>query len=84
MKTSKLFTIGTVDAIKGLVVTILTLIVTMLITSINAGEFPVKFEEWKPILLASLGGGLAYILKNFLTNSNNQILKSEKNETERP
>lgn len=77
MKTSKFLSIGTIDAIKGLVVAIFSLVLTMLYTSIQAGSFPSTLAEWKPILLAGLGGGLAYIMKNFLTNSNDQILKKE-------
>lgn len=77
MKTTGLFTVGTRDAIKGLFVSMITVVFSMVYSMLNAGTFPMTFEAWKPILLAGAGAGMAYIMKNFLTNSNDQILTKE-------
>jgi hypothetical protein len=45
--------------------------------SIDAGVFPTSLADWKVILLASVGAGVSYLLKNFLTNSNDQLLKKD-------
>lgn len=75
--TGKLFTVGISDAVKGLIVSVLTVLISMLGSSISNGVFPDTWEDWKVILLASLGAGLSYILKNWLTNSDDQFLKKE-------
>jgi hypothetical protein len=49
----------------------------MLITVLNTGIFPTTLEQWKPILLAGLTACLAYLLKNWLTNSDNKFLIKE-------
>lgn len=77
MKNAKQFSINAKDVIKGFITSILTVIVTMLMTLVNTGVFPTTLTEWKPILLAALGAGLAYILKNWLTNSDDRFLKQE-------
>lgn len=81
MKSSgKLFSVGIKDATKGLIVAVLTVLLSMLGSSISNGSFPATWEEWKVILLASLGAGLSYILKNWLTNSDDRFLKKEAGE----
>ena len=63
------------DFIKGLVVAVLTAVISVIYTSIESGslEFNVK-----SIVIAALSAALAYIMKNALTNSNDQFLKKEK------
>ena len=62
------------DFVKGLIVAIITAVITMLYTSIQAGDFVL---DWKAIGMTALSSGLAYIMKNLLTNSNDQILVKE-------
>ena len=50
----------------------------MLYQSISIGSFPLTWTEWKVILIAGLGAGLSYIIKNFLTASNDKFLGKEK------
>lgn len=77
MKKSKFLSLSKKDLIKGLIMAILGTIVGILYTSISAGVFPLSWLEWKPLLLAGLGTGLAYILKNFFSNSEDGFLKKE-------
>jgi hypothetical protein len=74
---SKLFSIGSSDIVKGLAVTVISMVLTMAGKSIDAGVFPTTWADWKVILLASVGAGVSYLLKNFLTNSNDQLLKKD-------
>jgi hypothetical protein len=46
---------------------------------VNSGTFPSTWNDLKPIVLAAISAGLAYILKNWLTNSDDQFLKKETN-----
>lgn len=82
MKNTPLLSVGMKDAIKGLLVAMLTVLVSMVGSTIQNGIFPETWNEWKVILLASLGAGISYVIKNWLTNSNDQFLKKETNKTE--
>lgn len=64
MKTSKFLSLNLADVLKGLVVAILTPAIVIIQQSLESG---VLTFEWKSIVTASIGGGLAYLLKNFLT-----------------
>ncbi len=64
MKTSKFLSLDWSDAVKGLLIAILTPVVVIIQQSLDLG---VLTFEWKSIAAASIGGGLAYLLKNFLT-----------------
>lgn len=65
------------DAIKGIVVAIITSVLTG-IYNLLLTENPVfSMENLKPILLVGLAAGVSYFIKNFLTNSNNQMFTSE-------
>lgn len=77
MKQSKILSLQWRDALKGLFLTMITVIVATLYKLIEAGEFPTDIESWKAILISSFGAGLCYLLKNFLTNSDDKILKKE-------
>ena len=74
---NKLFSIGTKDLIKGFIVAVLTIVLTGLMTSLSSGALPTT-EVLKSLTFTGLGAGVAYILKNFLTNSNDNFLTKEK------
>ncbi len=74
---SNLFSLNWKDVGKGFLVAGLTVIVTGVGTALNAGRFP-TLQELGSLALAGLGAGVAYLLKNFFTNSNNQIATPEK------
>ena len=77
MKNSNFLKLHLNDLVKGLIVTILTALVTGLYMGINEGTFNFTWLFFKPIVLSSVSAGLAYILKNWLSNSEGKILKKE-------
>lgn len=64
MKTSKFLALNWADIFKGLLMAILTPAVVIIQQSLESG---ILIFDWKSIVTASIGGGLAYLLKNFLT-----------------
>ena len=66
------------DAGKALILIIITTIVTGIYQALQSGTFDLTWVFMKPIVISALGAALAYIIKNFLTNSQDQFLTSEK------
>jgi len=64
MKTSSFLSLNWRDLVKGLLMAILTPVVVIVQQSIEAGVFTF---DWKSIGLAAVGGGIAYLIKNFFT-----------------
>lgn len=64
MKTSKFLALDWADIFKGLLMAILTPAIVIIQQSLDLG---ILTFEWKSIVTASIGGGLAYLLKNFFT-----------------
>lgn len=64
MKTSNFLSLNWLDFGKGILMAILTPVVVIVQQSIEAGVFTL---EWKSIGLAAIGGGFAYLVKNFFT-----------------
>lgn len=64
MKTSNFLSLNWLDLGKGLLMAVLTPAVVIAQQSIEAGNLNL---DWKVIGLASVGGGLAYLVKNFFT-----------------
>ena len=75
MKT-KLYQLGKNDLIKGFIVAVLTVVLTGLVTGLQAGVLP-DLATVKTLIVTGFGAGVAYILKNLLTNSEDQFLKKE-------
>ena len=73
---SKYLSITIKDVLKGAIVAVLTSIATAVIPILQTGEIP-GIEQLHTILIAGVGAGVAYLLKNFFTNSNDQILTRE-------
>ena len=71
---SPFLTLNSRDFIRGLFVAVLTAVVTFMYTSIQTGSLTF---DWKAIGMAALSSALAYIMKNLLTNSNDELLKKE-------
>lgn len=76
MKKSEFLTLQQKDFIKGLIMSVLTSIVTGLYMIIKNGGLP-TMNDYRNIGLAAASVFLSYILKNFLTNSQDQFIKSE-------
>lgn len=64
MKTSKFLALNWADILKGLLMAILTPAVVIIQQSLELG---ILIFDWKSIVTSSIGGGLAYLLKNFFT-----------------
>lgn len=73
---SKFFAVNMRDLVKGIIVAGLTVVVTALATSLQAGQLP-SVEQWKQIGMMAAAAGISYFLKNFLTNSNDEFAKPE-------
>ena len=64
MKDSNFLSLGAKDILRGLLIAILTPILVLIQQSIEAGNL---VFEWKSLLIEGVGGGLAYLIKNFFT-----------------
>jgi hypothetical protein len=65
------------DFFKGLVMVLVTALVTGLYELLQNGS-PFDWPNLKVVLIASVGAGVAYILKNFFTNSQGELFTFEK------
>jgi hypothetical protein len=72
---SVFLSLNTADFIKGLILSVLTAVVTMVYSVVNAGSLTF---DWKAIGTAALSAGIGYIIKNLLTNSTDTFLSKEK------
>ncbi|MCY7291353.1 MAG: hypothetical protein LH615_04140 [Ferruginibacter sp.] len=71
---SKLFTLNVQDLSKGLIIAVLTSVLTVIFQSLQLGEL--NFN-WKLILLTALTSSVAYLLKNLATNNEGEILSKD-------
>jgi hypothetical protein len=71
---SSIFTLDNKDFIKGLLVAVLSAVITILYNTIESGSLTF---DWKAIGTMALTSALGYILKNLLTNSTGQFLKKD-------
>lgn len=69
---SKLFTLNKKDFFKGLIMAILVPAVLIIQQSLDSGSLVLN---WKAILMASISGALAYLMKNFFTTD--QLVQKE-------
>lgn len=67
MKKSNFLSLNWSDFVKGLLMAVLTPAIIILQQSLELGVFTL---DWESIGIASLSGGVAYLLKNFFTNPN--------------
>ncbi len=67
---SNLFTLNWKDFLKGLLMAVLAPVIAIIYQSVELGSLTF---DWSTILKASLLAGLAYIMKNFLTDSNGKF-----------
>ena len=80
MKASKFLSLNFQDILKGFVVSIIAPFLYGLIGYLDAGTIP-TMAEIKPMAIIALSAGLSYLLKNWLTNNQGQILKKEPKNT---
>ena len=66
MKTSKQFSLDYRDILKGLLMSILTPALFIVQQSLDKGELVFNYKQ---VAVAAVAGGVAYLIKNFLTPS---------------
>lgn len=64
MKQSPLFTLNWNDALKGLLMAVITPALFLIQQALENGQFTFN---WKQIGMAAIAGGVAYLTKNFFT-----------------
>ncbi len=74
---AKFFSLKTHDFIKGLIVAVITAILTFLIDSLQSGV-SIDLALVKKVGVTALIAGLSYLLKNLFTNSKEQFMTPEK------
>jgi hypothetical protein len=74
MQQSTLFTLNTSDFIKGLLMAVLSTVITVVYQTVEAGSL---IFDWKAIGTMALTTALAYIMKNLFTNSQGQLFQKE-------
>lgn len=76
---SKFFNLNLQDFIRGFVVAVLTAFATVLYQTLESGAFPSP-AQLKVAGINAAAAGVGYLLKNFLTNSENKMLTKESKE----
>jgi len=71
---STIFNLNVNDFIKGLVITVLSSVLTLVYDVVSAGSL---VFDWKHIATVAATSGIAYLIKNLLTNSSGKILEKE-------
>lgn len=71
MKNSNLFTLNFKDFLKGLIIAILAPVLLVIQQSLDSGQF---IFNWKQIVITSISAGLAYLIKNFISDSKGNVL----------
>lgn len=71
---SKFLSLNATDFLRGLVVSVLSAVLTIIYQTIQAGSLTF---DWKAIGTIAASAALGYILKNLLTNSEDQLFKKE-------
>lgn len=71
---SSIFTLNTNDFIKGLIMAVLSTVITVIYQTVEAGSL---VFDWKSIGTMALTTALAYIMKNLFTNSAGQFFGKE-------
>lgn len=66
------------DFAKGLIVSVLSSVLTIMYQTIETGSL---VFNWKAIGTVAIMSAMGYILKNLVTNSNDEFLKKEPSET---
>lgn len=76
MEKSKFLGLNWKDFAKGLFVALIGAFLGAITEILNAGKMP-DIDTLKTAGITALAVGVSYLLKNLLTNSNDQILKKE-------
>lgn len=77
MKRSIYKALNAFDLGKGLLIAFLTALFTGLIQLFEAGPFAFDWLTFQPIVYSAISAALAYLIKNFFTNSTGDLFKRE-------
>jgi hypothetical protein len=73
---SKFLSLNTRDYIKSVVVSALTAVVAGVLPIVQSGKLP-DAGDVRTLCFSAISAGLAYLLKNLMTNSKDEIGKAE-------
>lgn len=73
---SKLFSLGIKDGVRSLLLSVMTSVGIYLQQILSSGLMPDK-SHLRNAAIAGIAAGLSYVIKNFLTNSKDELLKTE-------
>jgi hypothetical protein len=73
---STFLNLNTTDFIKGLIMAVLSTVITIVYQTVEAGSL---IFDWKSIGTMALTTALAYIMKNLFTNSTGKLFAKEQN-----
>lgn len=62
------------DFIKGLVVTVISAVLTAFMGILNAPEFSFSSIDWNDVVKVAISSGIAYLIKNFASDSEGRVL----------
>jgi len=71
---SPIFTLNTNDFLKGLIMAVLSSVITVVYQTVETGSL---IFDWKTIGTIALTSGIAYIMKNLFTNSTGKLFAKE-------
>lgn len=74
---AKIFQLVPNDFLKAAITAGLTAGIKIIYASAETGAMPTDAATWLSVGKVAGGAAIAYLVKNFLTNSNDQFLKSE-------
>jgi len=75
---SKIFGVNVRDLLYGLVVAVLSAILTEIHQLLTTEVFELSWVRIRPTIYVGLTAGLSYIIKNFFSNSKGKFAKGEK------
>ena len=73
---SKFLSLNTKDFIKGFAISIAAVALTAIAAILQSGQLP-TMGQLKVIGVTAVAAGISYLVKNLLTNSDNQFAKKE-------
>jgi hypothetical protein len=74
---SKFLRLNRHDFINGIIIAIFCTFITGFYQLIANGG-AINWQTIKPVVIAAIGSGVAYLTKNLLTNSKGQLMKGER------
>jgi len=75
---SNFFNLEKADIIKGFIMAFLSALAMGVYQAIDAQVIEFSWTFFKPIVLTSIGAGIAYLIKNLFTNSEGMPFKKER------